>query len=94
MSQKGQSRTYLWSAPKWVHSTRPSPSILLRQQLLNLSNLAPPAVGHRAVALYIADNVSPVVPDLKTPAVAGIVDIADHLPPVIRYLVALTSHGI
>jgi hypothetical protein len=26
--------------------------------------------------------------------VAGIVDIADHLPPVIRYLVALTSHGI
>ena len=40
------------------------------EQLFDLPDLASPAVGHRAIALNVTDDVSPVVPDLKTPAVA------------------------
>ncbi len=37
-------------------------------------------IGHGPVALDVAEDLARIVPDLKTPPVAGIINVSDLLP--------------
>ena len=60
--------------------TRSLDSVLYRADLL------PVCVRERAVGLDISENAPVIVADLEAAVMAGIIDVAQSLPPVIRDL--------